>query len=162
MVVVNFPSLCRGYVHFGVTANPTDAWAAQQFREATPFGEGPKYLIRDNDSKYGVEFARAAATSGIKVLKTPVAAPNANAVCERFQESVRRECLEHLFVLGQRHLYRMIKAYVAYFNLERPHQWIDQCLPIPSDSVSLTSDSPQPIRVFPVLGGLHHIYRRAA
>ena len=91
-----------------------------------------------------------------------VEAPNANAVCEQFQESVRRECLDHLFVLGQRHLYRIIKAYVAYFNLERPHQGLDQGLPIPSDSISLASDSAQPIRVFPVLGGLHYFYRRAA
>ena len=104
----------RRVVYFGVTAHPTDAWAAQQLREATPFGKGPRFLIRDNDSKFGLEFARVAAGAGIKVLKTPVAAPNANAVCERFQESVRRECLDHLSVLGQRHLYRMIKAYVTY------------------------------------------------
>jgi len=85
----------RRVVHFGVTAHPTDTWAAQQLREATPFGQGPKYLIRDNDSKYSVEFARVAAGVGIKVLKTPVEAPNANTVCERFQKSVRRECLDH-------------------------------------------------------------------
>ncbi|MEP7289665.1 MAG: integrase [Chloroflexota bacterium] len=106
----------RRVVHFSVTTHPTDAWAAQQLREATPFGKGPKYLIRDNDSKYGVAFARAAAGARIKVLKTPVAAPNANAVCERFQKSVRRECLDHLFVLSQRHLYRIIHVYVSYFN----------------------------------------------
>ncbi len=86
----------RRVVHFGVTAHPTDAWAAQQLREATPFGEGPSYLSRANDRQYGVEFAPAAAGAGIKVLNTPVEAPNANAVGERFQESVRRERLEHL------------------------------------------------------------------
>ena len=78
--------------------------------------------------------------------------PNANAVCERFQKSVRQECLDYLFVLGQRHLYRIIKAYVAYFNLERPHQELDRGLPIPSNSIFLASDSAQPIRVLPVLG----------
>jgi len=150
----------RRVVHFGVTAHPTDAWAAQQLREATPFGEAPKYLIRDNDSKYGVAFARAAAGAGIKVLKTPVAAPNANAVCERFQKSVRRECLDHLLVLSQRHLYRMIKAYVSYFNQERPHQGIGQRIPTPSVLACPASDVSQPITAFPVLGGLHHIYRR--
>ena len=103
-----------------------------------------------------------AAGAGIRVPKTPVAAPNANAVCERFQASVRRECLDHLFVLGQWHLSRMIKAYVAYFNLERPHQGIDQRLPIPSVPVSSGAPGIQSIRVFPVLGGLHHVYRRAA
>jgi putative transposase len=135
----------RRVVHFGVTVHPTDAWAAQQLREATPFGEGPRFLIRDNDGKFGPEFARVAAGAGIKVLKTPVAAPNANAVCERFQGSVRRECLDHVFVLGQRHLYRIIKAYVDYFNLERPHQGIDQSIPVPSDRASLESNIAQPI-----------------
>jgi putative transposase len=91
----------RRVVHFGVTAHPTDAWTAQQLREATPFGQGPKYLIRDNDNKYSWEFAGVAAGAGITVLKTPVAAPNANAVVERFQGSVRRECLDHMLVLGQ-------------------------------------------------------------
>jgi transposase InsO family protein len=152
----------RRVVHFGMTAHPTDAWAAQQLREATPFGQHPKYLIRDNDSKYGVEFARVAASTGIKVLKTPVAAPNANAVCERFQKSVRRECLDHLFVLGQQHLHRVIKAYVDYFNGERPHQGIGQRIPIPLNSDSPGWRSAQPVHVFPVLGGLHHTYRCAA
>ena len=86
----------RRVVHFGVTAAPTDAWVAQQLREATPFDQKPKYLIRDNDSKFGHQFARVAADAGIKILKTPIAAPNANAVCERFLESIRHECLNHL------------------------------------------------------------------
>jgi putative transposase len=89
-------------------------------------------------------------------------APNANAVCERFQESVRRERLDHLLVLNPNHLYRMIKAYVAYFNEARPHQSIDQHLPVPSNPASLRPDSAQPIRAFPILGGLHHSYHRAA
>jgi putative transposase len=96
------------------------------------------------------------------MLKTPVAAPNANAVCERFQKSVRHECLDHLFVLSQRHLYRMIKAYVSYFNQERPHQGITQRIPTSSAHASPASDAIQHIMTFPVLGGLHHIYRRAA
>jgi putative transposase len=152
----------RRVVHFGVTAHPTDAWAAHQLREATPFGEGPKDLIRDTDGKYGVSFARAAAGAGIKVLKTAMAAPNANAVCERFQKSVRREGFDHLFVLGQRHLYRMIKAYVSYFNQGRPHKGIGQRLPTPCALVSPASDVSQLSTAFPVLGGLHHVYRRAA
>jgi transposase InsO family protein len=78
----------RRVVHCGVTRSPSDAWVAQQLREATPFGQGPKYLIRDNESKYGPAFARVAAGAGIKVLKTPVKAPNANAICERFSRSV--------------------------------------------------------------------------
>jgi putative transposase len=82
-------------IHVGVTRSPTDAWAAQQLREATPYGQAPKYLIRDRDGKFGPSFARVAATSGIKILKTPYEAPRANAICERFVGSVRRECLDH-------------------------------------------------------------------
>jgi putative transposase len=85
----------RKVIHVGVTKSPTDNWTAQQLREATPYGHTPKYLIRDHDSKFGPCFARVAATSGIKLLKTPYHAPRANAICERFLRSVRRECLDH-------------------------------------------------------------------
>jgi putative transposase len=108
----------RRVVHVGVTRSPSDAWVAQQVREATPFGTGPKYLIRDNDDKFGVQFKHAVA--GIKLLKTPVHAPKANAVCERFLGSVRRECLDHLLILSEGHLRRIVMEYVAYFNQARP------------------------------------------
>jgi len=85
----------RKVIHVGVTRFPTDAWAAQQLREATPYGQTPKYLIRDHDSKFGPCFARVAATSSIEILKTPYHAPRANAIYERFLGSVRRECLDH-------------------------------------------------------------------
>src|SRR3989454_9745396 len=74
----------RRVIHVGVTRSPTDAWTAQQLREATAFGVGPKYFIRDNDSKFGVIFARVAKTSRIEILTTPYHAPRANAICERF------------------------------------------------------------------------------
>jgi hypothetical protein len=78
----------RRVVHVGVTRSPNDAWVAQQLREATPFGEGPKYLIHDHDAKFGALFKRAA--GGIKLLKTPVHAPKANAICERVRSRVGR------------------------------------------------------------------------
>ena len=90
-------------------------------REATPYGQAPKYLIRDNDSKFGPCFARVATTSGIKLLKTPVHAPRANAICERFLRSVRKECLDHLLILQEKQLQRVLNAYVEYFNQARPH-----------------------------------------
>ncbi len=74
----------RRIVHFGVTRHPTDRWLAQQLREATPFGAGPRFLIRDNDRKYGTSFSRVAFGAGIDVLRTPYRAPKANAICERF------------------------------------------------------------------------------
>jgi len=112
----------RRVIHVGVTRSPTDAWSAQQLREATPYGQGPKYLIRDRDSKFGPSFARVAATSGIKILKTPYHTPRANAICERYLGSVRRECLDHLLILHEKHLDRVLHAYVQYFNQARPQE----------------------------------------
>ncbi len=102
----------RRVVHVGVTRHPTDAWVAQQLREATPFGQRPRYLIRDNDRKYGVAFARVATANGITELRTAYRAPRQNATCERFLGSVRRECLDHLLVLGEAHLRRILREYV--------------------------------------------------
>jgi transposase InsO family protein len=150
----------RRVVHVGVTRHPTDAWAAQQLREATPFDQRPRYLIRDNDRKFGAAFARVAETSDIAVLRTPHGAPQANAVCERFLGSVRRECLDHLLVLGERHLARVLREYAAYFNQERPHQGLGQATPAPPPGA--LQKGAGTVRGFPVLGGLHHAYRRAA
>jgi putative transposase len=106
----------RRVVHFGVTRSPTEEWAAQQLREATPFGEEPKYLIRDNDNKFGTMFDRVSKGTGIDVLRIPYRATQANAICERFLGSVRRECLNRLLIFGERQLYRMVQEYVEYFN----------------------------------------------
>jgi transposase InsO family protein len=150
----------RRVVHLGVTSHPTDAWVAQQLREAAPYGLTPRFLIRDRGSKYGDDFARVAKASSIEVLRTPDRAPKANAVCERFLGSVRRECLDHLPIAGDRHLHRAIKEYVEYFNRVRPHQGIGQR--IPGGTVSLPA-RPRRGRLItvPVLNGLHHDYRRA-
>jgi putative transposase len=131
-------------------------------REATAFGVGPKYLIRENDDKFGVTFARVAQTSHMEMLKTPYHAPRANAICERFLGSVRRECLDHLLILHEKQLHRAINAYVAYFNQARPHQGIRQQLPEPiAGSVPAHHASGRVIS-FPVLGGLHRDYRKRA
>ena len=143
-----------------MTRHPTDAWVAQQLREATPFGQCPEYLIRDNDGKFGAAFARVAAASGITILRTPLRAPQANAVCERFLGSVRRECTDHLLVLGKCHLARVLREYAAYFNGARPHQGLGQALPEPAPREIRSRGGP--IYAVPVLGGLHHTYQRAA
>jgi putative transposase len=150
----------RRVVHAGVTRRPTDAWVAQQLREATPFDQRPRFLIRDNDNKYGAQFDRLAAASGIRTLRTPVRAPWANGTCERFLGNVRRECLDHMLVLGERHLRRVLCEYVAYFNRERPHQGLGQRRPV--SPPAMTTRSAGPICALPVLGGLHHTYQRAA
>ncbi len=151
----------RRVVHFGVTRSPTDAWVAQQFREATPFGQAPRFLIRDRDRKYGEAFTRVAIGTSVKVLKIPYRAPTANAICEQFLGSVRRECLDHILVLGDQHLYRVIREYVAYFNRARPHQGIEQKIPEGTRSERAEERSGT-IIAFPVLNGLHHDYRLAA
>lgn len=119
----------RRVVHVGVTDHPTDEWIAQQIRDATPFEEKPKYLICDNDKKFGPLFERVAQASGIEVIHTPYEAPRANAICERFVGSLRRECLDHMLVTGERQLIRILKGYVSYFNPARPHQGIAQQIP---------------------------------
>ncbi len=152
----------RKVIHVGVTRCPTDAWTAQQLREATAYGAGPKYLIRDNDRKFGLGFARVAKTSHIEILRTPYHAPRANAICERFLGSVRRECLDHLLILQEKQLHRILKAYVQYFNQARPHQGIRQQISEQrAESVPPDHDSSK-ILSFPILGGLHHDYRRSA
>jgi transposase InsO family protein len=149
----------RRVVHVGVTRHPTDAWVAQQLREATPFGRHPKHLILDNDSKYGPAFARVARAYGIDLVRTAYRAPKENAICERFLGSVRRECLDHLLVLGEAHLKRILSEYMNYFNTARPHQGVQQRIPVPPSKVA---PSTGPVRAIPVLGGLHHSYERAA
>jgi putative transposase len=148
----------RRVIHVAVTRHPTDAWVAQQLREATPFGHVPRFLIRDNDRKFGPVFARVARSSGIKVLKTPYHAPRANAWCERFLGSVRRECLDHLLMQDEQMIFRVLLAYAAYFNQARPHQGLHQQVP----DASACEARAGPIFAVPILGGLHHAYRRAA
>src|SRR5436305_2787396 len=149
----------RKVIQVGVTRSPTDAWAAQQLREATPYGQAPKYLICDNDSKFGPCFARVATTSAIEILKTPYRAPRANAICERFMKSVRQECLNHLLILHEKQLQRVLIRYVSYFNQARPHQGIQQQIPEPRSSSHSSQDTGDKVIAVPILGGLHHDYQ---
>jgi putative transposase len=100
----------RRVIHWGSLALPPMPGLRVPLREATPFGQSPKYLIGDRDNKFGPSFARVAATSSIKILKTPYHAPRANAIYERFLGSVRRECLDHLLILQEKQLQRVLNA----------------------------------------------------
>jgi transposase InsO family protein len=148
----------RRIIHIGVTESPTDKWTTQQLREATPLGEHPKYLIRDRDSKYGSQFSALATHSGIEVIQTPFRTPQANAFCERFMGSLKRECLDHTLVLHQIQLKRLVNEYCGYFNEERPHQGIQQQIPSRSDSLAINRSGY--IKSVAFLGGLHHSYSR--
>ncbi len=149
-----------------MTWHPANAWVAPQLREATPYGHTPRFLIRDNDGKFGAAFGAVAKASGIEVLPIPFRAPWANAICERFLGSVKRECLDQLLILTEGQLYRVIQVYpersrrrqVAYFNRRRPHQGLRQRIP----DGAKHEERRGKIISFPVIGGLHHDDRRAA
>ena len=151
----------REVVHVNVTRAPTDEWTAQQLREATPGGQGPRFLIRDNDGKYGASFTAVAEGSGTEVVRIPPRSPNLNPICERFLGSVRRECLDHILILGEDHLRRVIKDWTSYFNTSRPHQGLGQRIPGERDD-ERAANADGRIVATPILGGLHHDYRRAA
>jgi putative transposase len=160
----------RKIIHIGVTRHPTDEWTAQQLREATPYDQRSKYLIRDNDAKFSTHFEQVATGASIKVLKAPFQAPNANkvlkapfqapnanAICERLMRSIRQECLNHFLILNEGHLSKILKKYIEYYNLHRPHQGIGQLTPVKSGAKVETGGK---IVAFPVLGGLHHYYEK--
>ena len=147
-------------VHVGVTRSPTAEWTAQQLRNITPFGEGPQFIIRDNDSKFGAEFDRVSKGAGIKILRTAIQAPLQNSICERFIGSARRECLDHVIIFGVRHLTCVLTEYCAYFNRCRPHQGIGQQIPVSSPREIYRKGTE--ISSAPVLAGLHHDYQVAA
>jgi putative transposase len=152
----------RRVVHVGVTRTPTDAWVAQQIREATPFGEGSRFLICDNDDKYGLQFEHAVAGAGIELIHTPPYSPKANALCERFIGTIRRECLDYMLILSEKHLRQLIHDYCQFFNQARPHQGLKQRIPVPVNLVASPAEGPRNVIALPVLGGLHHDYRWAA
>jgi putative transposase len=149
----------RRVIHFGVTREPSQFWVAQQLREATADGKHPRFIIRDNDSIFGHAFDLLASATGIEVLRTPIKAPRANGICERYIGSVRRECLDQMLIFGERQLYRVVRAYVDYFNHSRPHRGIEQRVPSGLPAMANVSGK---IASTPVLNGLHHEYRRAA
>jgi transposase InsO family protein len=152
----------RRVAHVGVTRRPTDAWVAQQLREAMPYGQQPTCLSRDNVRKYGPAFARVAAASGIAVLRTASRPPRHNASCERFLGSMRRECLELLLALGVAHLRRILREYSRYRTFDRPHLGLEERIPdIAEDGAAWTATG-SGVLAIPVPGGLHHAHARAA
>ena len=124
---------------------------------------GPQFIIRDRDDKYGAEFDRVAKGAGTRVIKTAVRAPLMNSVVERFLRSVRRECLDHVIIVGEHHLDSVLREYgLQYFNTLRPHQGIGQQVPVPSVAPGTACPDPRRVVARPILGGLHHDYQIAA
>ena len=149
----------RRILHFNVTAHPTAEWTGQQLREAFPFEQVPRYLLRDRDAIFGEEFRRQVTDMGIHEVLSAPRAPWQRAYVERVIGSIRRECLDHVIVFRESSLRRILDSYFEYYHRSRTH-------------LSLGKDSPEPrpiqpaemrrVVVVPQLGGLHHRYERRA
>jgi putative transposase len=148
----------------GVTPNPDSAWVTQQARNLA-VGErlpGVRFLIRDRDSKYSRSFDEVFRTEGVKVVRTPIRAPKANAFAERWVRTVRAECLDWMLVFGRRHLERILRAYTSHYNGRRPHRGLDLRTPDPRPDQVCPPAGCAPLRRRNVLGGLIHEYEFAA
>jgi putative transposase len=146
--------------HVAVTTNPTSEWIAGQLREAFPGGEEPRFLLHDRDGAFtGEEFARQLKAMCIRELLTTPQSPWENCYVERVIGTIRRECTDHVIPFGERHLLAVLSEFVAYYNSSRCHQGLDGNSPIPR---AVAPEPAADVRATPVLGGLHHIYERAA
>jgi putative transposase len=155
----------RKILHCNVTTHPTAEWTAQQFREAIPSDHSYRFLIHDRDSIFSIEVDQTVENLGLKVLRTPVRAPQANAYCERLIGTMRRECLDFMIPLDQKHLRTILREWVHHYNHGRPHRSLGPGLPIAASRPARLSpinrhQVPQGWKVTKrsILSGLHHEY----
>jgi len=146
----------RDLVWINVTTNPTAEWVARQLTEAFPWNEAPRYMIRDRDRIYGTVVTRRLRATGIRDKPTAPASPWQNGFAERLIGLIRRECLDHIIVLGEEHLRRILRSYADYYNGVRTHRSLNKDAPVsrPVQRTGVISS-----RV--ILGGIHHHYVRA-
>ena len=149
----------RRVLHFNVTEHPTAAWTAQQIIEAFPEDRVPKYLMRDRDGVYGHAFRDRLAGMGIEEVLSAPRSPWQNPFVERLIGSVRRECLDHLIVLGERHLRRILASYFAYYHRSRTHLSLSKDAPA---ARAVMSPETGEVVGLPEVGGLHHRYEPRA
>ena len=156
----------RRIVHCNVTAHPMATWTLQQLREAIPSDHSYRFLLHDRDTIFSAEVDQQLKAFGLRVLRTPVRSPKANAYCERLVGSIRRECLDFMIPLGEKHLRRIVAEWVTHYNQGRPHLSLGPGIPEPAaaflpwqghDRHSFAQDCRVASRA--VLGGLHHEYR---
>ena len=145
----------RQILWFGVTSHPTAEWIANQLTEARGWEQAPRYLIRDRDGAYGEPIVRRLRSMGIRDRPTSPRSPWPNGFAERLIGSIRRECLDHVVVFGERHLRHLLLSYMSYYNETRTHLSLDKDAPL-----SRPVKRAGPILCCPVLGGLHHQYVR--
>ncbi len=149
----------RRVLHFNVTTNPYEAWTAQQIVETFPEEPSKKYLIRDNDSIYGAAFQARLKAIGIEDTPTAPRSPWQNPYAERMVGTFRRDCLDHVIILNEAHLKRLLNEFLDYYHTARCHQSLDCNSPNPREV-----EPPERGEVIsiPYLGGLHHRYTRRA
>ncbi|MBU0741435.1 integrase core domain-containing protein [bacterium] len=158
-VILVFSLERRQIVHFNVTASPSADWIILQLIQAFPFDSAPRYLIRDRDGIYGYQAAHSLAAMGIEQIVTAPRSPWQNGYCERVIGTIRQECLDHVIVLGERHLKRVLKEYLVYYHESRTHLGLEMDSPEPR---AIQGQDVGPVDSKPVLGGLHHRYYRKA
>ena len=149
----------RRVLHFNVTERPTAAWTAQQIVEAFPEANAPKYVMRDRDRIYGATFRDRLTGMGIEEVLSAPRSPWQNPFVERLIGSVRRECLDHIVVLGERHLRGRLASYFDYYHRSRTHLSLNKDAPA---SRPVMSPEIGEVVGLPEVGGLHHRYERAA
>lgn len=162
LYVLFFIELSTRRVHLaGVTAHPGSAWVTQQARNLVLEDRlaGTRFLIRDRDAKYSGPFDEVFRSEGVRIIRSPIRSPMANAVAERFVRTARQECLDHILVFGQRHLMRILREYVNHYNKERPHRGLS--LETPEPRPALNCAEGEVVRVVR-LGGLINEYCRIA
>lgn len=149
----------RRILHFNVTDHPTAVWTSRQLLEACGIDETPRYLLRDRDRTYGNAFSRQARALAIDEVVTAPRSPWQNPYAERVIGSIRRECLDHVIVLGERHLKRVLSSYIDYYHGVRTHLSLDKDAPARRP---IRSSEQGKVFEFPRAGGLHHEYTRMA
>jgi len=149
----------RRVVHFNITASPTAVWTTQQIRNAFPYQTAPKYLLRDRDGIYGEEVVQCIHNLGIEQKLIASESPWQNPYVERLIGSIRRECLDHLIILHEAHLQRILKDYLSYYHHHRPQRSLEHDAPLPRKVEPPETGS---IIELPLVGGLHHRYTRKA
>jgi putative transposase len=148
----------RRVLHVAVTRSPSDEWVAQQFKNLLLDHDVPRFLLRDRDDKFGSRLRALTDSENMRQLKTPIRAPRANAYCERLLGSARRECFDHILVLGDDHLRQVASEYFRYHNERRPHQGLGQKIPSGRQPQSVSEFRQARLEAKPILGGLHHDY----
>jgi len=149
----------RRIVHFNVIDGPSAQWTGQQLVNAFPYDSAPKYVIRDRDKIYGVDFARRVRAMGIDQVLTAPRSPWQNPYCERVIGTLRRDCLDHVIVVGEQHLRRILRKYLAYYHSSRTHLALGKDAPEPRKRESIDGGK---VIALPMVGGLHHRYTRRA